>query len=178
MSQAPNAFKNRTLRKYPISSALETAGAGIGAYVGLTSGELVAVASPVATGQILGFLVEPTSPEDQTEFTQGGGDGGAFTIDVHPGEALVAVAEPDTTFILDLYDNVAAGTPAQQEPATADIGASYGLGLVDGVAVVDQNTSGDCVVVSIVERVQNTAGEPSGYSRVEVRIDAAAAVLY
>lgn len=178
MAQAPNAFQNRTIRKFPISSALESAGAEFGAYVGLTSGELVAVASPVATGEILGFLLEPTSPEDQPSFSQGGGDGGAFTVDVHPGEALVAVAEPDATFILDLYDDVAAGTPEQQEPVTADIGASYGLGLVDGVAVVDQNTSGDCTVVSIVERVQQSAGEPSGFSRVEVRIDAAAAVLY
>lgn len=171
----PRCHRERELRLLPVDESAVTLPAG--APVGLTGGTIVA---PTAAN-FAGFLAEATAPTEQPEFTTGGGKGGAFVVDVHPDNALVQIADADATFIMDYWDS---GTGVPAEPPATVIGDAVVVianGETGKVAIATDASFGTTPTAAIAGTVKSiykapqgagTPGEPSGFSRLEVMIDA------
>ena len=105
----------------------------------------------IVPGPLAGFAAEPRLAANQPEFTTGGGDGGAFTVDVHgAGFVLAAIAHDGATFLMNYGD----GAGNAITPAVADVGQVFDLEVdANGVPAVNSTTAGAGTTVRVVNLV-------------------------
>lgn len=147
----PVANLDRRLRLLTAANPEVGAPILIGSPLLLTAG-IVDVA--VAPGTLVGFAEEPRDPDNQPQFSTGGGEGGAFTVAVHGLNAvLVAVGYPGATFIMDYTD----GAGVKITPPATVIGQVYDLDVdaVTGAAGVDSTTAGAGTTVKVVNIISS-----------------------